>query len=289
MKRRAARTEDWEEEEESEEEEVEGSDEEGHDREAEIRSQLADVPFETLLRAQQRQAAAAARTTTKAASKQDPTTSSSTASKAKKKKRVGDAPTEMSSARPVSWVRDVVPAPRAAVRRDPRFDNLSGSYNKGLFRASYRFLDELRVEDEQQLREQIADLAARAAEARELADSSPDDEDAAELASDVEKQLADARRALAVLQRQRRAEDAQEKQAERKRALRKLAASSVARGKGAFFMKRAHQRRLEAVQAYKELRKKAGKEGVERFLAKHDRRVEARARKRGPGFRVRHE
>lgn len=280
MKRRTLR--DFEEEPEEEEEEEE-MDEEAQ-REEEIRAQLAGVPFETLLRVQKKNAAAEARA---AVQKRPGDTGGGSHRAPRPKKRAGDAPAEMTSKKPVSWVREVVHVQPRAATRDPRFDSLSGHFNSGLYRASYRFLEDMRAEDEQRLRDEVADLTARAQEARELAAESPDDDDAADTAASVEAQLHEARRALAVLLQQNRSEAAHERAAERKRSARRLAASSVARGKGAFYMKRSQVKRLEAENAYRELRRTAGSEGVERFIARQNQRAVSREKRRGPAFRTR--
>ncbi|PWZ02866.1 DUF947-domain-containing protein [Testicularia cyperi] len=52
------------------------------------------------------------------------------------------APTEMSSKRPVSRMRNVIETDSKQIR-DPRFDSLSGSTNKDLFTKSYSFLPEM--------------------------------------------------------------------------------------------------------------------------------------------------
>lgn len=54
-----------------------------------------------------------------------------------------NAPTEISSKRPVSRRRNVVDVPSSTSVRDPRFESLSGSVNKDLFSKSYSFLPEL--------------------------------------------------------------------------------------------------------------------------------------------------
>ncbi|KAJ1030457.1 hypothetical protein NDA16_001366 [Ustilago loliicola] len=56
-----------------------------------------------------------------------------------------NAPTEMSSKRPVSRRRNVVDTPSTSAThvRDPRFESLSGSTNKDLFAKSYSFLPEM--------------------------------------------------------------------------------------------------------------------------------------------------
>jgi len=275
--------------------EAEEEEEESEDarREREIRAQLAGVPFETLLRAQKKTAdaearASASRAAAAAAARRGQQASEGKKNQKKKKgKAAGDAPVEMTATKPVSWLREVVHTKPKVASRDPRFDGLSGKFNKGLFRASYKFLDDVRAGDEQELKSEVADLTVRAQEARELADEDPDDEDAEEAAQSVENQLREAKKALSLLVQQSRSEEARERLAERKREARKLAASSVARGKSPFYLKKSQLKRLEAEQAYRKLQKTAGSEGVERFIARQNRREVSREKRRGPAFRVR--
>mgnify|MGYP001037784908 FL=1 len=76
------------------------------------------------------------------------------------------APKEMSAKIPVSRFKVLKP-PRAdedpekgvfvkkPKKRDPRFDSLSGKFNKGLFEASYQFLDSYREQELQELKEAL--------------------------------------------------------------------------------------------------------------------------------------
>ncbi|KAJ8101323.1 hypothetical protein POJ06DRAFT_94353 [Lipomyces tetrasporus] len=60
------------------------------------------------------------------------------------KKRVSKhAPQEASAKKPVSRFRNVVEVPKI-VRRDPRFESISGKFNEAQFRKNYAFLDEYR-------------------------------------------------------------------------------------------------------------------------------------------------
>ena len=73
------------------------------------------------------------------------------------------SPTEMSARRPVSRARQVVETQELKAR-DPRFDVLSGSVNKDLFRKSYSFL----AEQHQQELETMRKAAAAARKNRQL-------------------------------------------------------------------------------------------------------------------------
>lgn len=56
-------------------------------------------------------------------------------------------PKEKYSKLPVSVLRPLnLDGSKAGVRRDPRFDNLSGTLNEGLFQESYSFLKDVRKE-----------------------------------------------------------------------------------------------------------------------------------------------
>lgn len=71
-----------------------------------------------------------------------------------------NAPTEMSSKRPVSRRRNVVDTPSTSDTRvrDPRFESLSGSTNKDLFAKSYSFLPEMFKDELSTLKKTLAKL-----------------------------------------------------------------------------------------------------------------------------------
>lgn len=58
---------------------------------------------------------------------------------------------------PVSVVKHIKgrDAPKAAVVRDPRFENSSGTLNQGLFEKSYSFISEVQQERMQTLRNEL--------------------------------------------------------------------------------------------------------------------------------------
>ncbi|GAC73411.1 uncharacterized conserved protein [Moesziomyces antarcticus T-34] len=68
-----------------------------------------------------------------------------------------NAPTEISSKRPVSRRRTVVDTPTAHIR-DPRFESLSGSVNKDLFSKSYSFLPDMFKDELSTLKKTLAKL-----------------------------------------------------------------------------------------------------------------------------------
>lgn len=70
-----------------------------------------------------------------------------------------NAPTEISSKRPVSRRRNVVDTPTSSTNvRDPRFESLSGSVNRDLFSKSYSFLPEMFKDELSTLKTTLAKL-----------------------------------------------------------------------------------------------------------------------------------
>ncbi len=77
--------------------------------------------------------------------------------KPKKHKNTKKMPKEKYSKLPVSVLRplNLQSDKPAQVRRDPRFDNLSGTLNEGLFRESYSFVKEIQTERVHALKDMI--------------------------------------------------------------------------------------------------------------------------------------
>eukprot|EP01132_Coremiostelium_polycephalum_P006704 gene6704-8301_t len=65
-----------------------------------------------------------------------------------------DGPVEMPSNIPVSRFRQIIPN-KTKKFRDPRFDNLSGSFDERLFRKQYSFLDDIMKRDISNLTKQL--------------------------------------------------------------------------------------------------------------------------------------
>ena len=66
-------------------------------------------------------------------------------------------PREMSSKRPVSRFREVVPVAKVnrRERRDPRFEETAGQLNPDLFKKSYAFVDDLKKKEKQLLQKEV--------------------------------------------------------------------------------------------------------------------------------------
>lgn len=164
-----------------------------------------------------------------------------------------DRPLEMSAKKPVPILRKGVPA-KERIRRDPRFDDLSGEFKPELFHKTYGFLDEIRKKEKEVLEKKF--LKARNPKTK--------------------KQL------KGLLLRMNQQEEAaqqkqklQEKQAAFKRQQRELAQQ----GKKPYFLKKSDIRKLELADKYQAL-KKEGK--VEKFLSKKRKRNSIKDRRRLP-------
>lgn len=239
-----------------------------------IRAELATVPFEQLLKVQkdtERQ---------RATSSERRGTSGARRKMEKPTRAAKDAPVEVTSKRPVTRYMQVVSSIRRAPVRDPRFDSLSGSFNKGLFRASYGFLDDVRAADAKELEENVRSTEERLEEARAMSDDDG-------LVEELEGELREARRARSAFERQQRAAAAATAEEKKKREVRRAASEAIASGKRPYFMKRADMKRKDAVERYQQIRRERGAAGVEQVIAKRQKREYARDKKRGPGFRTR--
>ncbi|MBE3111842.1 MAG: hypothetical protein IMZ46_15280 [Acidobacteria bacterium] len=83
-----------------------------------------------------------------------PAPAPSNATRAKPKKRSKNAPTEVTSKKPVSRRRDIISDTRPKAR-DPRFDAVDGEVDDSRFRKAYAFLDGYRDDEIKQLRGEI--------------------------------------------------------------------------------------------------------------------------------------
>jgi len=63
-------------------------------------------------------------------------------------------PRETSSKIPVSAVRPIATA-KKSVSRDPRFDDLSGTFNEQIFKSAYNFIDDIKVKEKTTLEKQF--------------------------------------------------------------------------------------------------------------------------------------
>ncbi|XP_077137974.1 ribosomal RNA processing protein 36 homolog isoform X1 [Ranitomeya variabilis] len=162
-------------------------------------------------------------------------------------------PLEMSSKKPVPYLRKVVPA-RKRMQRDPRFDDLSGEFKPDIFEKTYRFLDDIKKKEKETLEKKLQktrDPALREQLTKLL------------LRMDQQEKAAKQKQRL------------REKEAEFKRQQRERAQQ----GKKPLYLKKSDIRKLQLVDKYQELKKK-GK--VENFLSKKRKRNSIKDRKRLP-------
>ncbi|XP_056409858.1 ribosomal RNA processing protein 36 homolog [Hyla sarda] len=162
-------------------------------------------------------------------------------------------PMEMSSKKAVRFLRKVIPA-RTAIRRDPRFDDLSGEFKPEVFEKTYRFLDGIKNKEKQDLEKQLK--KSRDPELKEQLKQLLDRMNQQEEAAKKKQKL-------------------REKEAEFKRQQRERAQQ----GKKPFYLKKSDVRKLDLADKYQELKKK-GK--VENFLSKKRKRNSIKDRRRLP-------
>ncbi|XP_060711491.1 ribosomal RNA processing protein 36 homolog [Hemiscyllium ocellatum] len=159
----------------------------------------------------------------------------------------------MSSKRPVPYLRKVLPVNRK-LRRDPRFDDLSGEFKAEIYDKTYSFLTELRHEEKTAIRKKLKKVK--------------DPEQQEEL--------------RALLQRMTQQDEAQtrrQKQSEWLQEFRQEQRERVQQGKRPYFLKKSEQRKLELAEKYLAL-KKTGK--LERFLGRKRKRNAEKDRGRLP-------
>lgn len=127
-----------------------------------------------------------------------------------KKKRTKSMPVEMSSKNPVSRDRDFMKVEKKKFR-DPRFDNLSGKFEDHWFQKSYGFIDEIKGQEVQFLKQQVQ----------------------SEEVDDREKHKF--QKALSVMTEQQKAAQRKKETQKLKQILRKKEAEAVAQGKKPFY------------------------------------------------------
>ncbi|KAJ3087658.1 hypothetical protein HK102_010559 [Quaeritorhiza haematococci] len=134
---------------------------------AQLQRQLAQVPFEQLMKIKaevgmkefktlrQKPGAAAETEQSKATKSRTKETKEGPTERKKPPKRENkNMPMEVTSKRPVSRMREVVEVPKLKAR-DPRFDPLCGQLNEGLFKSSYGFVFNYEENEIKMLREKI--------------------------------------------------------------------------------------------------------------------------------------
>ncbi|XP_068088711.1 ribosomal RNA processing protein 36 homolog [Hyperolius riggenbachi] len=162
-------------------------------------------------------------------------------------------PVEMSSKKPVPFLRKVLPVTKT-MRRDPRFDDLSGEYKPEVFEKTYKFLDDIKKRE----REVVAKKLHKTREP--------------ELKGKLEQLLY---RMDQQEQATHKKQKLREKELEYKKELRERARQGVK----PFYLKKGDIRKMELAEKYQELKKK-GK--LEHFLNKKRKRNSNKDRRRLP-------
>ncbi|KAJ2144907.1 rRNA biogenesis protein rrp36 [Coemansia sp. RSA 678] len=154
-------------------------------------------------------------------------------------------PTMMSSKRPVSRFRQVVDISKSKTR-DPRFDSLSGNFNEDLFEKSYEFLED-------QQRDEISDMKRQLGKLKDK-----DGRDARRI-----------KRALESVQSQLSAKEQKKRNQELKRTHRKMETEAVEQGKRPYFLGKRDLKDLEVAQKFNKLK---GTAKLDKFMEKRRKR-----------------
>lgn len=173
-------------------------------------------------------------------------------------KRSKNRPAEMSSKRPVSRYREVVEGTKAKFR-DPRFDSMSGTLNAGHYETAYKWMDEYKQEEIDQLKLKIS-LCKK---------------------DDVGQRMKDKfARQMSRLKNELETKQRMEKRNNLKRKLRKDEKQRVVEtGKRPYFMKQRDVRKEELREKYDDLEKKGG---LKKYMAKRRKKNASKDRKAIP-------
>jgi len=166
-------------------------------------------------------------------------------------------PREMSSKKPVSRLRQVIPV-KKRMTRDPRFDELSGTFNQEKFEKAYSFLDEVKANEKKQLQRELQ--KTKQPERKQQLDSllkRMDQQEAAKKSLDTKRE------------------------ADRKR--KKAELELVKQGKRPFYLKKSVKKKLELAGKFQKL-KSSGK--LEQYLKKRGKKNASKERRKMPHRRV---
>jgi len=212
-------------------------------RYAKIRSELANMSFEELLLLKERlgtKAYNAAMFPTKV--KKDQKTTFRRENK--------NRPQEVSSKIRSSQLRSVIPI-KKKVARDPRFDDLSGSFNETYFKQAYGLMSDVKQREKQKL---LKSLKVEKSPAKR-------------------KKIEDLLKSMTQKEKQ---EQVKEQQTKREKDRKKKERELVAKGKKPFYLKKSEKKRLEKEEKEETL-KKAGQ--MDKYLKKQSKKQLARDRK----------
>jgi len=161
-------------------------------------------------------------------------------------------PREMSSKKPVSVFRDVFQLKKQHYR-DPRFDDLSGTFKKDEFEVNYSFIDDIKEREKQELEKELLTVG-----------------------NDVKRQEK-IRFLIQRLKNQERSKkiEAKKKEEEMKRKEEVLEARKA--GKKPYFPKKSEMKKKKLIETYQALQK-SGK--LEKYIEKKRKRIVSKDQKR---------
>ncbi|PSC72696.1 ribosomal RNA processing 36-like protein [Micractinium conductrix] len=176
-------------------------------------------------------------------------------------KRGKHAPTETSSKRPVSVLRETLEGSGKRRGRDPRFESLSaGQYDESKFKKRYAFVyDEKLPQERDELKAALARTKSTGQQAKLQAK-------------------------LTRMEQQLRSEEARRKRAGFQEKVKAKERAAVKDGKNPFFLKKSERRRLELLAKYEELQA-AGPGKLEAYMAKRRKRNAAKDHRHLPAAR----
>lgn len=166
-------------------------------------------------------------------------------------------PRELSSKKPVPRLRQVIPV-KKRMARDPRFDELSGTFNQEMFDKAYSFLDDVKANEKKKLQKELQ--KTKQPERKQQLES---------LLKRMDQQEATKKAA------------AQKRDVERKR--KKAELELVKQGKTPYYLKKSDKKKLELAEKFKKL-KSSGK--LEQYLKKRGKKNTSKERKKMPHRRV---
>ncbi|XP_061736739.1 ribosomal RNA processing protein 36 homolog [Nerophis ophidion] len=245
------------EEEDGEDEEEDGEDEEedGEDDEDEgpametredIKKELSNMSFEDVMKLQKEVGTKVYQEVAYGAAKRPH-------GAAKHKRLNKNRPMEMSSKRAAPFLRQVAGV-KKAMRRDPRFDDLSGEYKADVFERTYGFIHDIRRQEAQVIKKQLK--KTEKGEKKEKLNS-------------LLKKMAN----------QERARRSAEQQRERALQFKKEQRERANQGAQPFFLNKSAEKKVRLAEKYKEL-KKSGK--LENFLSKKRKKNALKDRRKLP-------
>ncbi|KAK8169615.1 hypothetical protein IWX90DRAFT_485541 [Phyllosticta citrichinensis] len=172
-----------------------------------------------------------------------------------KKRKSKNAPAVMTSKKPVSRKREVVPT-KKRVARDPRFDKMSGPVDENKVKHKYAFLDQYRESE-------MAELKATIKKTK-------DEED---------KEIL--KRKLLSMESQKKARESKERQEKVVREHRKSQKEAIKQGKTPYYLKKSEAKKLALVDKFKDMK---GKDR-DKLMERRRKKATGKERKKMPAAR----